>query len=229
MLPLPESAHPVSFAARHNTVESDVKDDLEKFHAELLEASPQYNLSVKKATSKKPVVVTVTHEALPYGAAATSYGRRSRNYIGINPSATIENASLRTARSALINDARQSLIFEMKNLASARQNDSIDNRARSGRYELARAGDSLPPIATSLVNRPGDLPAAKYAIDVEKQEYESAKILKEIADDISASPAIDNLQVVIPAPSKFEDYLAGQIKGGHTQGYLDQYDQLRGK
>src|SRR5690349_7804027 len=69
-MPTIQLDHPVLFRALENTVESTVKDDIEAFHTELLEVSTVYARSVKKATSQKPVVVTVTHQPLAGGAAA---------------------------------------------------------------------------------------------------------------------------------------------------------------
>jgi hypothetical protein len=228
-MPTIQLDHPVLFRALENTVESTVKDDIEAFHTELLEVSTVYARSVKKATSQKPVVVTVTHQPLAGGAAASSNSYGTRNYIDINPTVIINNALLRSASDARNNDARQALIFEMQNLASSRQFAVLDDLAISGHYEREVAQDRLPAVAKSLMRNEDDLPAVRFAVDVEKQEWENAKTLHAIAKKIPDSHTKYKLWDLDPVLSKFEEDLAEQIESGHAQGYLDAYDHLRRK
>ena len=76
---------PVSFSAEAGTAESAVAKDLEDFHKKLLVASPTYKRSVEKATSPKPVIVTVTNEPLHAGASAISQDCNTYHSIAINP------------------------------------------------------------------------------------------------------------------------------------------------
>ncbi|MFM0068849.1 hypothetical protein [Paraburkholderia aspalathi] len=212
----------VSFASPDHSIEQDDAKDLANFHDRMVENCPTYARSVNEATNGSTVKISVSN--VFDQAGITSYNEKKREHlIEINPSIDFSRG-LRKDKKSRKEDARLSLAFEMQNAASSRKFDALDKKAQRGGFALSSTTTMLP-VEQKLARSENDKAAVLYARETEKQEFLNTKNVAQISEELE-NRRLSGWGNWEFESSSFDAYYKHQIDDGHTQQYLELYDEF---
>lgn len=213
----------------------EIMKDLANFHKNLLTNSDSYKKVSEKVLAKKGLQVKIADFFTWPGVCKIA---SDRHEIELNPSKKVfPGFNLSEIKEKKIY-ARLCFVFEMLNASTTEKFEALAEQARQGKFENEPNVLPLSPALQKLARHPDDQPAALYAMEKERIEFENLDVLRVIDFDlhIEGEPSM-RTDIAFPIES-FDQFLNWQIDHGHPHpvkgqekipgdiSYLEQYDAL---